>query len=156
MEIILLHDCSLLQPDWFAVITPVISAIATALISYVIYHRTSNENKRNVYFKEITMLYYQIDEAHLLMKKEEEVGNVTNADYHKNRIKIFCTILLNYVKKYPSPKNDIKELENVLLNIIVNPTWDQDYIELMEKMQSFCWTIDLKATQRHNFQVTNN
>lgn len=156
MEIILLHDCSLLQPDWFAVATPIISALATALISYVIYRRTSKDNKRNVYFKEITMLYYQIDEAHLLMRKEEEVGNITNADYHKNRIKIFCTILLNYVKKYPSPKNDIKELENVLLNIIVNPTWDQDYIELMEKMQSFCWTIDLKATQRHNFQVTNN
>lgn len=156
MEILSLFDCSFLQPDWFAVATPIISALATALISYVIYRRTSKDNKRNVYFKEITMLYYQIDEAHLLMRKEEEVGNITNADYHKNRIKIFCTILLNYVKKYPSPKNDIKELENVLLNIIVNPTWDQDYIELMEKMQSFCWTIDLKATQRHNFQVTNN
>lgn len=127
------------------------SIISTIIMSIINYQLKSKDNKRNIYFKEIVTLYYHIDEVHQKMKSEIDVGIDTNINYYGNRIKVYSTILLNYIKKYPVPKKDIEELEKILLTIIVNPYWDRDYQLLMNEFQNFCWSIDIKRKDHYQF-----
>lgn len=129
-----------------------ISSLVSTIVSIYVSNRALKETKRNSYFKEIAKLYYSIDEVHQLMKNETDKGIETNVHYYGNRIKVYSTMLLNYIKQYPKPKGDTHELENILLAIIVNPNWDRDYMKLMNEFQNFCWTIDLE--QKKSFQFT--
>ena len=119
-------------------------------MSYVVYRLTNVEHKRIEYFKEIVKLYYKIDEAHQLMAKEKEINSIS---YYENQIKVYGTILLNFIKKYPKPKEDTRKLENILLGIIVNPNWDRDYQELTCEFQNFCWSIDIKLKKSYYFEL---
>lgn len=129
------------------------SIISTIIMSIIVYQLKSRDNKRTIYFKEIVSLYYHIDEVHQKMKSEIDVGINTNINYYGNSIKVYSTILLNYIKKYPAPKNDIEELEKILLTIIVNPYWDRDYQLLMDEFQKFCWSIDIKQKGHYQFTI---
>jgi len=127
-----------------------ISICTTSFMSYVVYRLTNVEHKRIEYFKEIVKLYYKIDEAHQLMAKEKEINSIS---YYENQIKVYGTILLNFIKKYPKPKEDTRKLENILLGIIVNPNWDRDYQELTCEFQNFCWSIDIKLKKSYYFEL---
>lgn len=131
-----------------------ISTLVSTIVSIYVSNRALKETKRNSYFKEIAKLYYSIDEVHQLMKNETDKGIESNVHYYGNRIKVYSTMLLNYIKKYPKPKGDTQELENILLAIIVNPNWDRDYMILMNEFQNFCWTIDLE--QKKSYQFTTS
>lgn len=129
------------------------SIISTIIMSIIVYQLKSRDNKRNIYFKEIVTLYYHMDEVHQQMKNEIDVGVNTNINHYGNRIKVYSTILLNYIKKYPSPKGDTRELEKILLAINVNPNWERDYQILMDEFQKFCWSIDIKQKGHYQFTI---
>ena len=135
------------------IFSTLIPALVSAIVSVCVSNRALKEKKRNIYFKEIVSLYYHIDEVHQKMKSEIDVGINTNINYYGNSIKVYSTILLNYIKKYPAPKNDIEELEKILLTIIVNPYWDRDYQLLMDEFQKFCWSIDIKQKGHYQFTI---
>ncbi len=126
-------------------------SISAIIMSFIIYKLQSKETKRGLYFKEIATLYYKIDEVHQLMKNDKISGKDKNIGYYENRIKVYCTILLNYIKKYPNPKSETEVLENILLTIIVNPNWDNDYEIFSNEFQNFCWAIDMKQQKRYQF-----
>ena len=131
-------------------IITLLSVCATSFLTYIVYRLTNLEQKRLEYFKEIVKLYYKMDEARQLMKEANEKEIIS---YYKSRIKVYGTILLNLIKKYPKPKHDTKELETILLGIIVNPNWDKDFQELSDEFQNFCWTIDMKQKKHYQFTI---
>ena len=121
-----------------------ISAIGTIAVSYLIYELTSTERRADDDFKIIIGLYYKIEESFELLKKQNLKNDLfdDHNSFYERQIKVDCMLLLNYIRRYPHKKYDIKKLEDVIMAINVNPNYESDYIKLAEEFQNFCFALN--------------
>ena len=121
-----------------------ISAIGTIAVSYLIYELTSTERRADDDFKIIIGIYYKIEESFELLKKQNLKNDLfdDHNSFYERQIKVDCMLLLNYIRRYPHKKYDIKKLEDVIMAINVNPNYESDYIKLAEEFQNFCFALN--------------
>lgn len=135
--------------------SPLITAIATIVLTCYIHRLTSKSSKKENYFRHLIELYYKIeDDSTILAMNNIETDTMHNKNPErqaKRRIRVNCNLMIYYLQRIPGYYKKRWEFIRVLESTSSNPDNIENYEAIADYFKNFCWILKDKKNTRHSF-----
>lgn len=138
----------------------VASAIGMVLMTYYVYRLTSKANKIDRYFKNITEIYFKIEDDFRLLTIQTESCDITTKDKEVlreqcyKRISVNCKVMQYYITRIPVYYDKNLIFWELLGEISKHPDSVNRFDDFVDMFQDFC--CNLRETKSHIHTMSFN
>lgn len=134
-------------------------ALTTILLTFHIHKLSAENTKTDKFLQYIIDLYYRIEDDSCLLLEQCALTNTNDENILKQcvrRISVNCTLMVYYLKRFPGYYKDRDEFEQSLVQIISEPTKEDNYNNLSYQFEKFCWGVRRNKKSANHYLLDIN